>query len=189
MHAATDTFALPDWPQNAWYAAAYDVEVGRKLLPRTIAGHRLVLYRRTDGRPVALENACWHRLLPLDQGHLRDDAVVCGYHGLEYDSDGRCTFMPSQRTINPAARVRSYPVQERHRFAWVWAGDPALADPDLIPDLHWNDDPEWTGDGKLIKLRCNYKLVVDNLMDLTHETFVHGSSIRSTSPTAPPRRP
>jgi phenylpropionate dioxygenase-like ring-hydroxylating dioxygenase large terminal subunit len=177
MHVATDTFALPDWPQNAWYAAAYDVELGRELLPRTVAGHRLVLYRRTDERPVALENACWHRLLPLDQGHVQGDGVVCGYHGLAYDSDGRCTFMPSQRTINPAARVRAYPVQERHRFAWVWTGDPALADPDLIPDLHWNDDPEWTGDGKLIKLRCNYKLVVDNLMDLTHETFVHGSSI------------
>ena len=25
------TFALPDWPMNAWYAAAYDVEVTRAL--------------------------------------------------------------------------------------------------------------------------------------------------------------
>ena len=75
--------------------------------------------------------------------------------------------MPSQKTINPAARVRSYPVAEQHRFVWVWTGDPALADPDLIPDLHWNDDPDWTGDGKLIHVDCDYKLVVDNLMDLT----------------------
>jgi vanillate O-demethylase monooxygenase subunit len=174
---ASATFALPDWPQNAWYAAAYDVELGRRLLPRTVAGRRLVLYRRTDGAPVALENACWHRLLPLDKGHLKGDEVVCGYHGLVYDADGRCTFMPSQETINPAARVTSYPVQERHRFVWVWTGDPALADPAAIPDLHWNDDPAWAGDGGLIPVRCNYKLIVDNLMDLTHETFVHGSSI------------
>jgi phenylpropionate dioxygenase-like ring-hydroxylating dioxygenase large terminal subunit len=178
LRRAPDTFALPDWPRNAWYAAAYDVELKAQLLPRTIAGRRIVLYRRPSDRvPVALENACWHRLLPLDQGHLQGDDVVCGYHGLRYDSEGRCTFMPSQRTINPAARVRPYPVVERHRFVWVWTGDPALADPDLVPDLHWNDDPEWAGDGKLIDVRANYKLIVDNLMDLTHETFVHGSSI------------
>ena len=89
--------------------------------------------------------------------------------------------MPSQKTINPAARVRCYPAVERHRFVWVWPGDPALADPDTVPDLHWNDDPEWEGDGRLIHAECNYKLVVDNLMDLTHETFVHGSSIGQRS--------
>ena len=176
-----DTFGLRDWPQNAWYAAAYDVELGRELLPRRIAGRPLVLYRRRDGRPVALENACWHRLMPLSQGKLEDDNVACGYHGLVFDAEGRCVFMPSQKTINPAARVRRYPTVERHRFVWVWPGDPALADPDLVPDLHWNDDPEWAADGKLIHLQAGYKLIVDNLMDLTHETFVHGASIGQRS--------
>jgi phenylpropionate dioxygenase-like ring-hydroxylating dioxygenase large terminal subunit len=177
MTIAPDTFALRDWPRNCWYAAAYDVELERKLLPRTIGGRNLVLYRRQDGSPIALENACWHRLVPLSEGRLEGDNVACGYHGLVYDGDGRCVFMPSQQTINPAARVRSYPVVERHRFVWVWTGDPALADPDLVPDLHWNDDPAWAGDGRLIHAECNYKLVVDNLMDLTHETFVHAASI------------
>ena len=176
-----DTFKLADFPRNAWYAAAYDVELKHELLPRTICGHQLVMYRKTDGTPVALENACWHRLLPLSEGSLEGDEVVCGYHGLMYNGEGRCTFMPSQKTINPAARVRAYPVVERHRFVWVWTGDPALADPAANPDLHWNDHPEWEGDGKRIHAECNYKLVVDNLMDLTHETFVHGSSIGQRS--------
>lgn len=178
---APETFKLADWPQNCWYAAAYDVELGRGLLARRIADHSLVLYRRQDGKPAALENACWHRLMPLSEGQLEGDNVACGYHGLVYNSEGRCVFMPSQKTINPAARVRSYPVAERHRFVWVWTGDPALADPELIPDMHWNDDPEWAGDGKLIHLKCGYKLIVDNLMDLTHETFVHGASIGQRS--------
>lgn len=170
-------FARPDWPANAWYAAAWDVEVNRQLLARTVAGRRIVLYRRTDGVAAALEDACWHRLLPLSRGRLDGDAVVCGYHGLRYDSHGRCIHMPSQETINPAARVPAMPIAERHRFVWVWPGDTALADPALIPDLHWNHDPAWAADGRTIKVGCNYKLVLDNLMDLTHETFVHGSSI------------
>jgi phenylpropionate dioxygenase-like ring-hydroxylating dioxygenase large terminal subunit len=177
LRTAPDTFARREWPRAAWYAAAYDVEVGAHLLPRTVAGASLVLFRTPSGEARALENACWHRLLPLSEGRLLGDEVMCGYHGLRYDADGRCTFMPSQRTVNPSARVRSYPVVERHRFVWVWTGDLADADPATVPDLHWNDDPEWAGDGRLIHVDCNYKLIVDNLMDLTHETFVHGGSI------------
>ncbi|MXN67178.1 Rieske 2Fe-2S domain-containing protein [Stappia sp. GBMRC 2046] len=165
------------FPLNAWYAAAWDVEVGRSLLARKICGKPVVMYRRQDGAAVALADACWHRLLPLSKGELHGDNVICGYHGLEFDDTGRCVYMPSQDTINPSACVTSFPVVERHRFIWIWPGDPALADPDLVPDLHWNDDPKWAADGKVIHVMCNYRLVIDNLMDLTHETYVHGSSI------------
>lgn len=171
-----DTKPRP-FPMNAWYAAAWDHEVRRELLPRTICNRKIVFWRRQDGAVAGVEDACWHRLLPLSLGRLDGDDVVCGYHGLAFDGHGRCTRMPSQETLNPSACVRAYPVVERHRFIWVWPGDPALADPALVPDLHWNDDPEWAGDGKLIPVKCDYRLVVDNLMDLTHETFVHGSSI------------
>jgi phenylpropionate dioxygenase-like ring-hydroxylating dioxygenase large terminal subunit len=82
---APATFARPDFPLNAWYCAAWDVELGRKLLARRICGHNLVMYRREDGGPVALENACWHRLLPLSKGELQGDDLVCGYHGLVYN--------------------------------------------------------------------------------------------------------
>lgn len=165
------------FPMNAWYAVAWDVELKNELLPRKICNQSIVMYRKTDGTPVALADACWHRLLPLSKGHIHNDTVVCGYHGLEFNSEGRCTFMPSQETINPSACVRSYPIVEKHRFAWVWMGNPALADESKIPDLHWNDDPAWAGDGKVIEVKCNYRLVVDNLMDLTHETFVHAGTI------------
>ncbi len=166
------------FPFNAWYAVAWDVEVSKnKMLPRTICGRPLVMYRKADGKAVALDDACWHRLSPLSLGRFNGENIVCGYHGLIYNPDGRCIHMPSQETINPAACVRSYPVAEKYRFVWVWLGDPALADPARVPDLHWNDDPAWAGDGKLLPLKCDYRLVVDNLMDLTHETFVHGGSI------------
>jgi phenylpropionate dioxygenase-like ring-hydroxylating dioxygenase large terminal subunit len=165
------------FPLNAWYAAAYDVEVARTLLARTICNQKLVMFRKTDGQVAVLEDACWHRLLPLSMGRLDGDELTCGYHGLVYNAQGRCTHMPSQEAVNPSACVRSFPVVEKHRFVWVWPGDPAKADPALVPDMHWNDDAKWAGDGKLITVKCDYRLVIDNLMDLTHETFVHGSSI------------
>lgn len=167
----------PTYPLNAWYVAAWDAEVGRRLLARTICGQQMVLYRKRDGAAVALADACWHRLVPLSIGTLVDDEVRCGYHGLRFDGDGRCTHMPSQETINPSACVRSFPIVERHRFVWVWPGDPAQADESKLPDLRWMDDPEWAGDGRMVEVKADYRLVLDNLMDLTHETYVHGSSI------------
>ena len=41
LRAAPETFARREWPRAAWYAAAYDVEVGAHLLPRTVAGPSL----------------------------------------------------------------------------------------------------------------------------------------------------
>ncbi len=166
-------------PLNAWYAAAWDHEVaGGSILARRIADLPLAIYRTSDGRPVALADACWHRLAPLSMGRrVGEDEVQCPYHGLRYNSAGRCTSMPAQETINPSAMVPSYPVVERHRYLWVWPGDVTLADPDLIPDMHQMSSDEWAGDGLTIEAQCNYQLVLDNLMDLTHEEFVHGASI------------
>ena len=105
--------------------------------------------------------------------------MVCGYHGLVFNSAGRCTFMPAQKTINPSACVRAFPVVERHRLIWIWPGDPALADPAKLPDFHWNDGTEWIGEGgTFVSLKCDWRLVVDNLMDLTHETYVHSGQHR-----------
>ncbi len=47
----------PSFPLNAWYAAAYDVEVGRQLLARTVCKQKLVMFRRTDGQVAVLEDA------------------------------------------------------------------------------------------------------------------------------------
>jgi vanillate O-demethylase monooxygenase subunit len=68
-------------------------------------------------------------------------------------------------------------VIERHGFVWIWPGDTALADPALVPDLFWANSSEWAYGGGLYHIGCDYRLMIDNLMDLTHETYVHSSSI------------
>lgn len=174
----TTVSKILDFPRNAWYVAAWDHEVGRVPLARRIADRPLALYRTEDGLPVALADACWHRLAPLSMGKLKGrDGIQCPYHGIVYNSAGRCVSMPAQETINPSATVESFPVVERYRYVWVWIGDPLLADPALVPDMQQMNDPAWAGDGLTIEAQCNYQLVLDNLMDLTHEEFVHSSTI------------
>lgn len=101
----------------------------------------------------------------------------CGYHGLKFDATGQCIGIPSQERIPPKFRVRTYPVVERHRWVWVWMGDPALADESLISDTHYLDDPAWASIGGHIHYDVNYLLVCDNLLDLLHIPFLHPGTL------------
>lgn len=164
--------------RNCWYVAAWDSEVGRTPLARTICGEAIVLWRKLDRTPVALRDACPHRMLPLSMGMKEGDSIRCRYHGLLIGADGVAEEMPvKSERVSKSACATAYRVAERHRFVWVWIGDPALADPATIPDFWPCSAPGWTFDGGYYRIACDYRLVIDNLMDLTHETYVHSGSI------------
>jgi len=166
------TFAL-----NQWYVAAYGAEVGRDLLARTVLGEPLVLYRMESGRAVALADRCVHRRYPLSQSRLDGDTIVCGYHGFTYDPGGACVFVPGQQRIPRTARVAAFPVVEQDSFVWVWIGDGNEADPATIPRAPWLADPGYAVVSGMEPLEARYSLLVDNLMDLSHETYLHGGYI------------
>jgi vanillate O-demethylase monooxygenase subunit len=166
------------WVNNRWYVAAWDSEVDRAPMARTVCGEPIVLYRKFDRGIVALRDACPHRLLPLSLGTKEGDSIRCRYHGLLVGPDGGVREMPVKSERVPAALcARRYPVVERHRFVWIWIGDPALADPASVPDFWPCSAPGWTFDGGYSHVACDYRLVIDNLMDLSHETYVHPDSI------------
>jgi vanillate O-demethylase monooxygenase subunit len=163
--------------RNAWYVVAWDHEIGRDLLRRIVLGEPVVLYRTVEGKAVALEDRCCHRQAPLSMGKLAGDIVQCPYHGLQFDATGACVRIPSQERIPASAKVRSYPVVERNHWIWLWPGDPAKADPGLIEDFHWLDDPAWGFGGNYLKVEANYLLLVENLLDTTHLTFLHPTTL------------
>lgn len=162
--------------RNYWYVAAWWDEVGRGLFPRTLLGENIVLFRRADGTPVALEDRCAHRRLPLSAGRLKGDTIECGYHGLVYDCTGLCIKVPGQQ-VPAGTRVRSFPVVERHRFIYVWMGDPAEADETKIISFPLLEDPNWSFTKTRLYVKANYLLIIDNLLDLSHIAYVHNSTI------------
>ena len=90
--------------------------------------------------------------------------------------DGKTVSMPAQR-VNGFPCNKAYAVVEKFGFIWVWPGEKALADEAKLPTLEWAEHPEWSYGGGLFHIQCDYRLMIDNLMDLTHETYVHSSSI------------
>jgi vanillate O-demethylase monooxygenase subunit len=164
--------------RNAWYVAARADELAAgALLGRRLLDDPVVLYRRADGSPVALTDRCPHRFAPLHLGRIVGDNVQCGYHGLQFDCTGKCVVAPFGDKIPAAAQVRSYPVVERHAMLWIWMGDADKADAADIPDFSCMTDPKRAQLHGYQKVAANYELIVDNLADLSHAPFLHGSFV------------
>ena len=163
---------------DAWYPLGWSREIGRHLTARRVCELDLVCWRQADGEVVALEDACPHRLLPLSMGKLVDDGVQCGYHGLMFNAQGRCTRVPGQSTIPDRARVASFRVRESMGLAWVWLGNPAKAEASAPIDLpQYRDKAFSLIQGDALAINCNYLSLVDNLCDPAHVSFVHLSTL------------
>ena len=170
--------------RNQWYCAALKHELGETPIGRIFLNEPVVMYRKTDGTIVALEDRCCHRRAPLSKGKVEGDNLRCGYHGFLYDATGKVVWVPGQR-VPPEARVRSYPIVEKHGYVWIWMGDPALADPKDAPAFTWNDDPQWASFSDYMHVDANYLLLVDNLMDLSHVAILHIKTIGSAEDVNP----
>src|SRR5260370_6096325 len=163
--------------RKAWYVAAWSDDLADgQLLGRTILKEPIVLYRKSDGNVAALQDRCPHRFAPLHMGKIvHRDRIQCPYHGLEFDSSGACVLNPhGTRNIPPRARVRSYPVTERHKAIWIWMGDQS-PDASKVPDFSVLDNvPERHATKRdRITIRANYELSIDNLLDLSHTSYLH----------------
>jgi vanillate O-demethylase monooxygenase subunit len=161
------------YPTNCWYVVARSGEIGRTLTARTVCGQHLVLYRTDDGAPVVLDDRCPHRGYPLSAGELIGDLLQCGYHGLCFDAGGTCVRVPGQDRIPSRASVTSRPVVEQGAWVWAWLGDPDHPDATTLPSVPWFTDPGWTSVDGMEPLAARYGLLIDNLLDLSHETFLH----------------
>ncbi len=167
--------------KNAWYVGSWShkLEAGQPLAI-TILDKPIVLYRTESGRAVALEDRCSHRLAPLSMGRCEGESIRCMYHGLRFNPDGVCIEIPGQELIPPNARVRNYPVIERHGWVWIWTGDTNAVDEGLIPDVSGPDDGIYfLGKGDL-DYQAQAYLIWDNLLDFSHLSYVHPTTFMAT---------
>jgi phenylpropionate dioxygenase-like ring-hydroxylating dioxygenase large terminal subunit len=161
---------------NAWYVAAEARELSRTPIARTLLGTSVVLFRKTDGTVVALQNRCAHRSFPLVHGTLEGDTLVCGYHGLRYDCSGRCIEIPMQKSVPAAIKVRAYLTREIGPFVWIWMGNAERGAGVEPPHQEWMDAPQWAQGWAYLKVRGSYVHLHENLLDLSHLSFLHAKT-------------
>jgi vanillate O-demethylase monooxygenase subunit len=170
--------------RNWWYVAGWTHQIQPgEIVARTILGEPIILYRTASDNLAALEDRCCHRFAPLSRGRLEGDDIRCMYHGLKFAASGQCIEIPAQDSIPNGVKVRSYPVVEKDRWVWIWMGDAARADTALIPDAIGHTGSEYRIATGELRYDANYQLIHDNLLDLTHLSYVHENTLGRKSPT------
>lgn len=174
--------------RNEWYVAALTGELRDRPLQRWLLGQPFALYRTASGRAVALDDRCPHRGASISAGEIAGETLACGYHGFVFDPSGRCVHIPGMTSVPAQACVRSFPVIERWGWVFVWMGEAAHADESRLPDFQQTIAPGWVGRTDYLKVRANYDMVRDNLLDLSHARYVHKNTLATAAVTDHPVR-
>ena len=159
--------------QNTWYMVGFSHELGTDMLARKVVDIAVVMFRDRDGIVQALHDRCPHRFAPLSKGIVTEQGVQCGYHGLTFAGDGSCSGSLLEPKVPKACKVRSFPLVERNGMLWLWPGDPTRADESLIVDTGVIDPQRLKIVSGVLSVKANYLMLSDNLLDLTHATFLH----------------
>lgn len=165
---------------DTWYVAAEPEELVNGPCSRKILNNQIAIFKTESGKLVAVEDRCPHRYAPLSKGRIEGEVIRCGYHGACFDSQGRTVSIPGQENIPDSNLLRSYPLVEKYGYIWIWMGNPAKADNgETIPEgFYMGDDPSWASrKEKILSLNAYYELINDNLLDITHAEWVHGSTL------------
>jgi len=158
---------------NDWHpvAASAGLVIGA-MQPVRLLEHELVIWRSGDGAVQAWDDRCPHRGARLSLGWVKDDRLVCGYHGWQFDHAGACRLQPAHPRDTPprAACVRAFHAREAYGMVWVCLGEPARALPPF---------PEH-GNGRLRHVLCGpYPVhacgprIIENFLDMAHFPFIH----------------
>lgn len=112
---------------NQWYAILPSESVGKN----EIAAVRrlnmdLALFRNRKGEICCVVDQCTHRGAALSAGRVKGDCIRCPFHGLEFDKNGKCTFIPANGKSSTADisryNVRHYLVKELNGIIYLWYG-------------------------------------------------------------------
>lgn len=168
------------YTRNDWYVACSENALSEGApVACCILDERIVLWR-SGGGIAALEDRCVHRAAALSLGRCEGANLRCMYHGLLFNSAGTVVEIPGQDVVPRDARVRTWPATIRHGWVWIWMGDPAKADPALIPEpFPGVGIDEFATAGEVMDFAAEARLVSDNLLDFSHLPYVHGGSFRS----------
>ena len=107
---------------------------------------------------------------------------------MRFGTDGGCTLVPTQTKVPANAAVSSYRLRESGAFVWIWMGDPEEIDNHEPPvDLGYTTDADSSVVTGYYDVACNWVLIRENVLDLTHLPHLHQTTFRQTTGTPSPR--
>ena len=132
----TATMADTRWPLDLPNDACVPVALSASVETATssgvcLGGKELAVWRDDAGDIHAWEDRCPHRGMRLSLGFVKGDHIACLYHGWQYDTAGRCRYIPAHPKLDVP---KSITVQSYCCFEWadmIWVDMSRQADPSM----------------------------------------------------------
>lgn len=163
---------------NFWYPVGLSKDITADEPTKVqLLGLQFVAYRDSNGLPHVLSDTCIHRGGSLGNGWLKDDCVVCPYHGWEYGGDGKCRSIPTideNQKMPARAKIDSYPTQERYGILFAFLGDLPESERPTLYEIEEFEAEGWrANDVVSFTVKAYYERSIENGLDAAHNEFVH----------------
>ena len=158
-----------------WQPAALSEELAgpRPVVPVTLLGEALVLFRNESGELGLIDRHCPHRGADLCFGRLEDNGLRCPFHGWHFDRTGQCVEQPGEplgSIMHERIRTSAYPVEERNGIVFAYLGP---GDPPLFPNFDCFRAPETHVFAFKGLWECNWLQAMEVGIDPAHASFLH----------------
>ncbi len=177
-----DEIFLRDW---LCLARVEEIEKPGDYMTFRIMGEPVIVARNDAGEINAFANVCRHRGVEVTSGAGNLKEFSCPYHGWTYDLEGKLVgapYMKEAEGFDPTS-CRLKPIQSALWAGWIFIAfdDDAPAFEDFVGEFDGEfgflrQEDLRTGDKIVTELNCNWKLVVENLMDFYHAKTLHGTT-------------
>jgi nitrite reductase/ring-hydroxylating ferredoxin subunit len=165
---AADQF--PDYPA-CWYLFGADADVQERPVSKKILGRQLVAFRTASGKLTVMDANCAHMGADLGCGRVVGETIQCPFHSWLYGADGVCRHIPGAKNIPAFARLRTYPVAERHGYVFFFNGAQPLFP---LPFFFGEDPKNYVAGGYFHYVAdCNWYMNAAHAFDMQHFASVH----------------
>ena len=166
---------------NQWYAILPSKAVKKNgILAAKRLNLNLALFRNEHGELGCVTDQCTHRGAALSAGKIKDGCIRCPFHGLEFDKDGKCVFIPANGKNSSADisryNVKKYLVKEANDIIYLWYGDQEKAGGPL-PFFDEFVDPSYAYSEMEDHWNSHYSRSIENQLDVVHVPIVHYNTI------------
>jgi phenylpropionate dioxygenase-like ring-hydroxylating dioxygenase large terminal subunit len=176
---------------TGWFAAmtSDELEVGTSKALH-LFGEDMVIFRTESGEVKCLDAFCPHMGAHLGHGihehmgkggEVKDETIVCPFHGWRFNGDGVCEEVPYATNMPPKVQgkrcLKVWHTREKNDLVWIWY-HPENIDPpydvDALPEF---ESDEWgTAEIHRATISTHIQDIAENGSDPAHFRYVHGTA-------------
>ncbi|MFH7766930.1 Rieske 2Fe-2S domain-containing protein [Acinetobacter sp. BSP-28] len=171
-------FDPSDWNILAqyWYPVARIQDVSSTPQQVILLDVKMALYKTESGQIHLARDICPHRGVPLTKGWVQGEELVCPYHGLHYNTEGKCSKIPAQPELTKISErfsLTKFPVVEKYGLIWTSLFNRDQSETNFPVLETWDAEGHQTILPPFVDINGSSGRQLEGFIDVAHFAWVH----------------